>query len=145
MKIYLAGPFFTDKQKDIVSQVERIIKHNGFEVYSPMKECIFEKGVTKPADIFDDNVKQIDVADAVIVITDGKDVGTLFEAGFAYGKGSPIIYAWFDSNGAKFNIMLKESAAAIALSYTHLDYTLNRLSKDRCFVTHPDVVDMELE
>lgn len=143
--VYLAGPFFSDRQKSIIDNIETIIRETGFNVYSPMKECLFEKGKTDPNKIFVDNIEQICKSCMIVAITDGKDVGTIFEAGYAYGLGVPVVYVWLDSKGMKFNIMLKESSIAVCLSYEHLRYTLKRYMEDRFFATHPDIIDMELE
>ena len=129
MKVYIASPFFNEEQKKIVSNIEEICHHNNVDFYSPMKECLYVPGVTDTKDIFIENIKQIKQCDAVIVVTDGKDVGTLFEAGFAFGIDCQIIYLWLNNKGQKFNLMLKESADAVCLSFETLHIVLKNFEQ----------------
>ena len=43
-------------------------------------------------DTFKGNVDNIDMADFVLAIYDGKDTGTMFECGYAYAKNIPVMY-----------------------------------------------------
>ncbi len=46
-------------------------------------------------------------------ITDGKDPGTIWEAGYAYAKNIPVIYVAFTlGKEGQFNLMLAESGKA---------------------------------
>jgi len=56
----------------------------------------------------------IDECDIVIASTEGKDMGTLFECGYAFAKNKPVVY--YAPNIHKFNLMLAKSARAVALT-----------------------------
>ena len=80
--------------------------------------------------IFIDNIKNIISSDIIFAITDGKDIGTIWEAGFAFGytyiieeykKDKIIVYYCESLNGGKFNIMLAESADVVLTEFKELD------------------------
>lgn len=121
LKTYIAGPFFTDEQKAVVDKIKETCVSRNVEVFSPKDECIYVKGVTDPFDILQMNVDAIDGSDFIIVITDGKDVGTMFEAGYAFANNVAIVYVWLSGRlEDKFNLMLNESAHAVCRSYEEL-------------------------
>ena len=45
----------------------------------------------------------------IFAITDGKDMGTIWEAGFSYASKKPIIYFAEHLNGRPFNLMLAKT------------------------------------
>ena len=99
----------------LMKKVLNILRGNGYEVYAP-----FENGVVVPDDtaefakmIFDSNVKAIDESEMVLAITDGKDMGTIWEAGYAYGKGIPVVYYAETLGDNPFNIMLSGSGIGV--------------------------------
>ena len=128
MKFYIAAPFFNPKQVERVEVIKEMLAAKGFEYFSPKDDCLFEndKGMDS-GDIFKTNIIEIDNCNGVIVVTDGRDVGSIFEAGYAYGANkSNIIYVWIDhETEANFNIMLAHSGDAIALGYEELHNILN--------------------
>jgi len=112
--IYLAGPWFTVRQAAVLESVKGILDEFSLEYYSPKDEMPF-KEFTAGA-IYRGNIEHIHNADLMIVITDGKDVGTMFEAGYAAALGIPIVYLWAEPiKNAKFNIMLAQSGEACYL------------------------------
>ena len=65
----------------------------------------------------------------MIVNTRDKDIGTIWEAGFAYANNVPIIYFCQGlPPGAKFNLMLARSGVKVCTSYEELENYL-----DRCY------------
>lgn len=73
---------------------------------------MFVQGSTTPKQILDMNVGALDLVDFIVVCTDWRDMGTLFEAGYAYAKKLPTIYAWFTgTKEMKFNLMLGASGS----------------------------------
>jgi len=120
--VYIASPFFNPKQIQIVEDIKEALTEIGVDYYSPKDENLFENFKNMdPKKIFEENVNNIVNKDAVVVVTDGKDVGTIFEAGFAYALGIPIIYVWLDRpEGAKFNLMLSQSGRTVVGSIEEL-------------------------
>ena len=129
MKFYIAAPFFNKTQIEKVEVVKEMLLAKGFTFFSPKDDCLFEndKGMDSEA-IFTTNIDEIDKCDGIIIITDDRDVGTMFEAGYAYGSGVyNRIYAWIDHDkDANFNLMLAHSADAVALGYKELDLLLTK-------------------
>ncbi len=130
MKAYLAGPFFNKDQIEVIDKISSILSKYGVDIYNPKEECIYVKGQTDPKDIFDMNMSAIDECSVIIAVTDGKDVGTLFECGYAYGRSVEIVYVWLNSKGGKFNIMLKESARCVCLSYEDIETVVKSMKEN---------------
>lgn len=124
--IYLAGPWFTIQQSIVLESIKSILDRHDLLYYSPKDEMPFTKGGEfSPEKIYNSNIETIRNADLVIVITDGKDVGTIFEAGYAACYQVPIVYIWADPiKGAKFNIMLSQSGEACYLGLEQFDVAM---------------------
>lgn len=113
--IYIAAPFFNEKQIKRVEKVEFLLECLHLDYFSPRKESnlLFEKDKsTKGLPTFELNIKKIKKATKVIVITNDKDTGTLFEAGFAFSLKKPIYYLYETTEKGNFNIMLAHSGIA---------------------------------
>lgn len=114
MRIYLASPFFNDKENECVTQAENILEGRGFEVYSPRKyECREGEVGTTPwaEDIFQEDVRAIRESDVMVMLYHGNysDSGTAWECGFAYGIGKPAIAVTLGENA---NLMVHRSVKA---------------------------------
>lgn len=120
MKIYLASPFFNEKELEYVAKAEEILRQRGFYVYSPREhEYRGEKTGTLAWSLgtFNEDRKFIDVCDCVVMLYHGNysDSGTAWECGYAYGTHTPVIvvHVGEDSNlmvheGSHANITMKE-------------------------------------
>lgn len=109
---YVAGPFFNPEQVAMIELLKETLLQCDCTVFSPKDECMFVQGETTPKQILDMNVGALDLVDFIVVCTDWRDMGTLFEAGYAYAKKLPIIYAWFTgTKEMKFNLMLGASGS----------------------------------
>ena len=125
MKVYIAAPFFNPQQLETVEKIKLLLDEIGISYFSPKDECMFEKGVTKPKDILEMNVDAIKKCDCMIAVTEGKDMGTLFECGYAHAIEQDIIYFWENDNPElKFNLMLSASGYAVAQNYGELEGSL---------------------
>lgn len=112
---YLASPFFNEEQIKRENKVKNLLREFGFKVYAPMEHGIVG-GIASQDSVtatFNSNVEAINNSEFVIAITDGKDMGTIWEAGYAYGKKIPIIYYAETLGNNPFNIMLSESGIGI--------------------------------
>jgi nucleoside 2-deoxyribosyltransferase len=75
---------------------------------------MFVPGETTPEQVLDINIQALEKTDLLVCITDGKDPGTMFEAGYCYAKNIPIIYVWLSgAKGQKFNLMLGASGSVV--------------------------------
>ncbi len=112
MKAYIAAGWFTPEQESSRLDVVSALQSSGMDVYSPKDDMLYVPGTTNPSEVFIENCRQIEDSNLVVVSTEGKDMGTLFEAGFAAALDIPIAYYWKGGTG-KFNLMLAESGAAV--------------------------------
>jgi len=128
--IYLAGPWFTPEQDELLQKLKQMLDKVGLSYYSPKDECLFENGKGMDAQaILKMNVNAIKDADYVLAITDGKDVGTIWECGYAFAECVPIIYVWVGrQSGQKFNLMLAASGQTVCCSYDEVYHALQELA-----------------
>ena len=117
MRAYIAAGWFTDEQEAARLEVLRALKVAKIPAYSPKDDLLFVPG-NDPYDVFNANVYEIRSCDFMVASTEGKDMGTLFECGYAYGAGIPIIY-YYTGTGP-FNLMLSCSAFCVASNYSDL-------------------------
>lgn len=93
IKVYLAGPFFSEEQIERVNFIEDLLESLYFDIFSPRQASKIKPGATiqDMLDTFRGNVDGIEEADFVLAILDENDSGTLFECGYSYGK-TPVLY-----------------------------------------------------
>lgn len=138
---YLSSGWFKDKtpNSNDVNAQERtrltvysaLAKHK-INIFSPKDEAVVgEEGAPIGKKILDANIAAIDAATFCIVNTEGKDMGTLFEAGYAYAHHIPIIYYWEHADPtAKFNLMLAFSGVTVCSTEKELNDFLDLLIKE---------------
>lgn len=109
--LYFASPFFNPVQVEREERMKAHLRRLGFKVFSPKENTFLPKdaGIKDQEKTFRDNLRGIDKCDAVFAITDGKDMGTIWEAGYAFGVGKPIIYYAETLGNGQFNLMLARS------------------------------------
>lgn len=114
MKLYLASPFFTEEQVEREERLKAKLRGLGITVLSPKEFCFCPPDASDELreKTFKDNLKHIEEADAIFAITNGKDMGTIFEAGYAYGINKPIIY-FCERLSGQFNLMLAQSGSVV--------------------------------
>lgn len=121
MKIYLASPFFNEKELDNVKLAEKILTERGFSLFSPRLNEVRTDENTQQSwwskETFMNDKKFIDWADVVVMLYYGgySDSGTAWESGYAYGTNTPVVVVQLgeDSNlmvheGCHSNITLEE-------------------------------------
>ena len=106
----------------------------GFNVWSPKENCVCSPISDKKLreKVFGDNCFNIKVCDILFAITDGKDMGTIWEAGYACGYNEhmlavgcePIKVVYYcetlGPNG-QFNLMLAQSGDIVITKFEDLD------------------------
>lgn len=131
-KVYFASPWFNPEQAEREDRVKKKLRELGFNVWSPKDNCvcspIADKEMRKK--VFSDNCKNIEDCDILFAITDGKDMGTIWEAGYAcglntgyiVGKHIKIVYycETLGPNG-QFNLMLAQSGDVVITKFEDLD------------------------
>lgn len=122
-KIYFASPWFSKEQSEREERVKKRLRELGWNVWSPKENCnlspISDEVIRDK--VFKDNCSHIDGCDFVFAITDGKDMGTIWEAGYAYGRYKPVIFYCETLNGGYFNLMLAQSAYGVITSFDGLE------------------------
>lgn len=115
--VYIAGPFFNPEQVERVEYIKKVLDENEITYFSPKDSVILKPDATpeERKKVFQENLDMIDVSDCIVAITNDKDPGTLFEAGYAYGTNTPIVY-FVEGLSGKFNVMLAESAVFVCES-----------------------------
>lgn len=108
---YFASPFFNETQVEREERLKARLRELGYTVFSP-KELTNLPPVSTNEDrkrVFKQNVDNIDKARAVFAVTDERDMGTIWESGYAYAKRKPIIYYAETLGNRQFNLMLAQS------------------------------------
>jgi nucleoside 2-deoxyribosyltransferase len=129
MRIYLAAGWFSEEQEQARLEVLSVLKTLVCDFYSPKDHG---EGVTD--EVFQKNLDYVSTADYIVASTEGKDMGTLFECGYAFRANVPIIYYF---RGSSLNLMLAKSAYAVC----HSPDDLLRFLKSPTY--RPYIGDME--
>lgn len=119
---YLASPFFKDSQIQREEIVKMVLREHGHKVYSPKENGILTPDATDEVrtKIFKENCEAIQKSRRILAITDEKDIGTIWEAGYAYGIGKEIVYYAETLGNNPFNVMLGKSGIGIFTNYDDL-------------------------
>ena len=148
MKIYLASGWFNPVQAEELTKLENIFdkRSNFFELASPRRIFVCPPGAPKSVqdETFEGNLAHIKNADFLVVNTRDKDIGTIWEAGFAHAINIPIVYFCAGlPEGAKFNLMLARSGIKVCTSFEQLEDYLDRTIETGSLPYEP--YDQEIE
>ena len=130
-KIYLASGWFNPTQDAELTQLEKIFDDRAehFELASPRRIFVCPPNAPKEVqdETFEGNLHHIKTADFLLVNTRDKDIGTIWEAGYAFAFDRPIVYFCAGlPEGAKFNLMLARSGIKVCTSFEQLEEYLDR-------------------
>lgn len=122
-KIYIASPFFNDKETEILSKVETLLKSRGLDVFSPREHGVRGDNVGKPEwskATFENDKKALDWCDIVVMLYWGNysDSGTAWECGYAYASGKPVIVLQL---GELSNLMVHEGSYSNLMNLEELE------------------------
>jgi nucleoside deoxyribosyltransferase len=129
-QVYLAGPFFTREQVNLMAKLEVILRNKGLKVYSPRKHpSKFPFGSIKfRKQTFAFDVRAIRNSDIVFAIYNDQDSGTMWEIGYAFSHCKPIVV--FNSKEKRVNLMISESLHAYLNSVEKVKkYDFHRLPR----------------
>lgn len=133
-RIYLASPWFNQEQKYRMTAVLAVLreweaKGEHRKAYAPFVEllCPPEAGAETRKKIYDANVNEAAYSDVVVAVTDGKDIGTLFELGYAAcardvgSTNTPVLVGVALTLGNNpFNLMLAEGLDVVCKTLDQL-------------------------
>jgi nucleoside 2-deoxyribosyltransferase len=114
-QIYLAGPLFTQAERDFNQSLAAQLSASGYWIFLPQQECVGREG----EDIYKTCLAGLRSAEIVVAILDGADAdsGTCWECGYAASREIPIVAVRTDfrisGDTDGFNAMLYYSAAKI--------------------------------
>lgn len=133
MKMYFASPWFSPEQAEREDRVKNKLRELGFNIWSPKESCVCSPIADKELreKVFISNCDHIASCDILFAITDGKDMGTIWEAGYARGRSendvwrddTMIIVYYCETLGpnGQFNLMLAESGDIVITSFDELN------------------------
>ena len=140
-KIYLASGWFNPTQAEELTRLEEICDSRAWiDLASPRRIFVCPPNAPKETQdaTFEGNLHHIKTADFLIVNTRDKDIGTIWEAGFAFANNVPIVYFCQGlPPGAKFNLMLARSGVKVCTSYEQLEDYLDRCAETGVLLNEP--------
>lgn len=121
MKFYIASGWFNPTQRRQRDTIVEILTEFGFDFYSPEAEIVVSRNAdaAERRKVFESNVAAILECDIVLVNTQDKDIGTIFEAGASWAYGKPILY-FCEGLSGPFNIMLAASGKDVATTFDEI-------------------------
>lgn len=119
-KIYLASPFFNEKENAIYTKVIETLKQNpNYDIFIP-KEHTIPNGWNMPNHIWAERVFDMDYlalmhCDVVVVLNYGlySDSGTAWECGCAYGMGKKILNVLCGDKETEYSLMMLNGTTAV--------------------------------
>ncbi len=142
MKIYQAGPLFTEAEQDWHRKLKARLIEAGYNVVWPYE--LFSQGDViawgndAPRRIMEIDRAALDSCDVVVALLDGTQVddGTAWEIGYAYALGKPVIgirtdFRSGDTSVSVVNAMIEGSVKGIALSIDEVVAMLEGVSVPR--------------
>ncbi len=124
MRIYFAGPLFTQAERSWNAILAARLQEAGHSVFLPQDE-IQTLEVLQADAIFQLDVEGVRSADAIVAVLDGADPdsGTCFECGLAFALKKPILVLRTDFRAggddlpgqriSSINLMLSQAATAV--------------------------------
>lgn len=139
MRIFIAGPLFSQAEREFNLRVDEHLRRHGFETFLPQRdvgkldELLAKEGMEAYRAIFERDLRGIEQSDAVVAILDGADVdsGTAFEVGYSFARGKPVIGLKTDmrvfAKDEELNNMLAQAIRALARNLDELIQELRKL------------------
>ena len=126
MRVYIAGPLFTEEQRNALEEIDKLCKNLGFTTFLPHRDAgLWYKDDHKV--IFQKDKEYLDLCDFVIAIVYEEDHGTGWEIGYAFSKDIPVLAL---GDPEKMNIMVQQSCK-IVISLGDLKHELAAKARKR--------------
>jgi nucleoside 2-deoxyribosyltransferase len=129
MKVYIAAPFFNERQLEIVRQVENELAKCNIDHFSPrsqgksLKDMTREETLIARTEVYASNIREMELCDVVVACVEEKDTGTSFELGYFAKSEKKIIL--FSEKIDRVNVMLAEAAFGVCDDIEMLKHTIN--------------------
>lgn len=124
MNAYIASSWFNPTAFQEVEDIKQALTDAGFGYFSPKDFFIAPPTADRATQkaTFDGNIEHLNRCEFMVCNTHGKDMGTIFEAGYFNCLGKPIVYFASGLKG-QFNLMLAQSGVKVCTSIPELrDY-----------------------
>ncbi len=122
MHVYLAGPLFTQAEKNFNVALAARLEGAGYAVFLPQRDAPLAIREGYANRVFKADVEALRQAAVVVAVCDGLQVddGTAWEIGYAYALGIPVIGLRTDARALgpeeRINLMIEQSLTAMASS-----------------------------
>lgn len=134
MKVFIAGPLFSQAEKEFNTKLDEFLRKNGFETVLPQRDIgeVWKTNVNHRK-IYEMDLHAIEKADVVVAVLDGPDVdsGTAFEIGYATAKGKTVIGLKTDTRifapSEEVNNMILQSVRRIVKDFESLLMVLKEI------------------
>lgn len=120
IKIYLASPFFNQKESCVYRNVIKKLKEiKEVELFIPQDHKVENEWELSNEEwgkaVFEMDVQAIDECDIIIALNWGlySDTGTAWECGYGYAKGKPIINVLCEKENKEYSLMMINGANKI--------------------------------
>lgn len=146
--IYLAAPFFCERELNVVKRVEALMEKHSLPYFSPrlgdnndlpLEEKMKPENARK---IFDMDIQHMLDAEMCLAFIDGspfynaekgrqtfaRDMGTAFEMGFFYAKGIPVLT--YSATNQPTNLMLSQATHGHFRSLEALETALGEVMEE---------------
>ncbi|WNY24627.1 nucleoside 2-deoxyribosyltransferase [Methanolapillus millepedarum] len=133
--IYLAGPLFSQAEREFNKKLESMFLEIGFSVFLPQEDAEdndVERHNQNQSGIFASCFAGLETSDLVVAVLEGADIdsGTAWELGYAFAAGLPIIGLRTDfrihTPNEKVNLMIQETVDAFVFSVEELQAVLEK-------------------
>lgn len=133
---YIAGGWFNKDEVYCLEQLTDAFERMQIHTYEPRRDSpqiSYDPTEAERDRNFQSNLDAIKHSDFVIASTQGKDMGTIWECGYAFAHGIPVFgFAPLLPAGAPFNLMLAQSMMQVFTSVEQLeDYFVHGKEPER--------------
>ena len=131
--VYIAGPFFNEKELDTIEKIEIHLDSHNIRYFSPrsmgtLKDMTLEKRVQYQDQIYDSNLRHMRECDVAIIVVDNFDAGTMFEMGFMACLGKDMVT--YSAEGYGLNVMLRNASKCHTTMLECLEAIIDHIEKD---------------
>ena len=140
MKAYIASSWFNPVADQEVNDIIEALKTNNFEFFSPRDffVCPPTADLATQKSTYEGNLEHLELCDFMVCNTHGKDMGSIFEAGYFNKLQKPIVYFCATlPPGAPFNLMLAQSGVKVCTSVEELSDYLSRCQESKEMIFEP--------
>ena len=140
---YIASGWFNEAQAQDLENIKKVLTELKLTFFSPKDECKIDSSasIEKRNEVFNLNLTSINDCTILISNPRDKDMGTVFETGYAYANSIPILY--YHDQPKRFNLMLSQSGVAVSTSPEDLKGVLKELFFNNSSYTRPYTGDIE--